>query len=217
MQTGTKMISSKIKSSARDGRSAFTLIELLTVIAIIGILAGIIIPTVGAVKISANKSKTKAQFSQWAVAMGLFKQEYGYYPQIGVNDKIDHDRFFAALTGKTYTGAVASPLHGNTKKLSFYSASDSEVTSTANGDAVSGRLKDAFGNTDIAVFVDSNGDGVIKDTDSPALKRAPVTPIDGTARTPATTAFSTSTGVRGGVIFYSAGKGTTDSDIVYSW
>lgn len=212
MQTEINRFSAPMRSS-----KAFTLIELLTVIAIIGILAGIIIPTVSAVRISANKAKTKAQFSQWGVSMGLFRQEYGYYPAIGTSNKVDPDKFFAALTGKTYSGGVPGTLYGNTKKLSFYSAADSEVTSTANGDATSGLLKDAFGNTEIVVFIDTNGDGIVKSDDNPALSRAPVTPIDGSALTPATTAFDPSTGVRSGVIFYSAGKGTTATDIVYSW
>lgn len=198
-------------------RAGFTLIELLTVIAIIGILAGIIIPTVTSVKTSANKAKTKSQFGQWAVSMGLFKQEYGYYPAIGTSNKVDPAIFFAALTSKTYSGGTPSNYYGNTKRLSFYSASESEVSSIANGDVQDGLLKDAFGNTDIAVFVDTNGDGMINDNDSPALSRQSVTPIDGTALTPATTAFSPSTGVRSGAIFYSAGKGSTPNDIVYSW
>lgn len=63
--------------------SGFTLIELLVVIAIIGSLAAIVIPTVGTVRTSANNAKTKTQFSQWASAMELFKQEYGFYPDIG--------------------------------------------------------------------------------------------------------------------------------------
>ena len=71
-----------MKTNHTHSKQAFTLIELLTVIAIIGILAGIIIPTVGAVKQNALKSKTKAMFSQWVSAMELFRQDYGYYPDV---------------------------------------------------------------------------------------------------------------------------------------
>lgn len=47
---------------------AFTLIELLTVIAIIGILAAIIIPTVGKVRATANKAKCASNLRQLATA-----------------------------------------------------------------------------------------------------------------------------------------------------
>jgi prepilin-type N-terminal cleavage/methylation domain-containing protein len=197
-------------------KKAFTLIELLTVIAIIGILAAIIIPTVGAVKISANKAKTKVQFSQWAVSMGLFKSEYGYYPAIGSSNKIVPASFFGALTGKSYSGSTASDLAGNTKKLSFYSASDSEVTLISNGDSADGNIKDAFGNTEIVYFVDKDGDGIIKGSVD-GLSLQSVKSIDNVTLTPSTTNIDTANGVRAGVIFYSAGKGSTASDIVFSW
>ena len=197
-------------------KAAFTLIELLTVIAIIGILAAILIPTVGAAKNSANKAKSKVQFSQWAAAMGMFKQEYGYYPtSIAVSNKISSNVFFPALTGKDYLGQVPGNYFGNTKALSYYSAADSEITSTANGDATNGQLKDAFGNTDIAIFFDTNGDGVINGSDTPALSTKQVVSVNTTL--PLTPTFSTGPGVRAGVIIYSAGKGTTANDIVYSW
>ncbi|HYD85248.1 MAG TPA: prepilin-type N-terminal cleavage/methylation domain-containing protein, partial [Opitutus sp.] len=75
---------------------AFTLIELLTVIAIIAILAAILIPTVSSVRVSANKTKTKVQFSQWAGAIEAFRSEYGYAPQVTTDNLLNATAFFAA-------------------------------------------------------------------------------------------------------------------------
>lgn len=59
---------------------AFTLIELLTVIAIIGILAAIIIPTVGRVRASARSATCKSNLRQIALAALMFADERGFYP-----------------------------------------------------------------------------------------------------------------------------------------
>jgi prepilin-type N-terminal cleavage/methylation domain-containing protein/prepilin-type processing-associated H-X9-DG protein len=56
-------------------RSAFTLIELLTVIAIIGILAAIIIPTVGKVRSSARTAKCLSNLRQLAMGNRLHAQD----------------------------------------------------------------------------------------------------------------------------------------------
>ncbi|AHF90521.1 hypothetical protein OPIT5_10235 [Opitutaceae bacterium TAV5] len=60
-------------ASVRDG---FTLIELLTVIAIIGILAAIIVPTVGAVRKTARAAACVSNLRQIGVAMRLHAEEY---------------------------------------------------------------------------------------------------------------------------------------------
>jgi prepilin-type N-terminal cleavage/methylation domain-containing protein len=53
-------------------RSGFTLIELLTVIAIIGILAGILIPTIGLVRKNAAKTKAASDLRQIATGYNAF-------------------------------------------------------------------------------------------------------------------------------------------------
>lgn len=61
-------------------RHAFTLIELLTVIAIIGILAAIIIPTVGRVRRSAADAACKSNVRQLTTAYLMFLNEYKMKP-----------------------------------------------------------------------------------------------------------------------------------------
>ena len=55
-------------------RSGFTLIELLTVIAIIGILAGILLPVVGVVRKSAAKATAASNLRQIATAYVVFAE-----------------------------------------------------------------------------------------------------------------------------------------------
>jgi prepilin-type N-terminal cleavage/methylation domain-containing protein len=197
----------------------FTLIELLTVIAIIGILAGIIIPTTAAVRKTAKKAQTKTQFSNWVTAMNLFKQEYGYFPMINRTayataavNTIKPDAFAIALTGKKIDGqpVTGSPttadLFGNKKRISFYSFSDSDLNAARTN------VIDAFSNTDIVVIYDKDADGMITTADLDSGSSAPN--VNGL--TPATGLTATE-GPRATVIFYSAGKGGDAGDIIYSW
>ncbi|MGK0456307.1 MAG: prepilin-type N-terminal cleavage/methylation domain-containing protein [Lentimonas sp.] len=55
-------------------RSGFTLIELLTVIAIIGILAGILLPVIGVVRKSAAKATAASNLRQIATAYVIFAE-----------------------------------------------------------------------------------------------------------------------------------------------
>lgn len=63
-------------------RGGFSLIELLTVIAIIAILAGIIFPVMGAVKRRAKQTQCMTNLKQIAMAVQMFKQDNNHYPKV---------------------------------------------------------------------------------------------------------------------------------------
>jgi prepilin-type N-terminal cleavage/methylation domain-containing protein len=77
-------------------RSGFTLIELLTVIAIIGILAAILIPTVGKVRQSGQSAKCASNLRQIGMQLSLFANDNkGFLPAPGmatVNSNITDPR-----------------------------------------------------------------------------------------------------------------------------
>ena len=183
-------------------------------IAIIALLVAILVPTTASVRVTAKRAKTRVQFGQWAGAMEQFRQEYGYYPAIdgGSGGKVVPELFAGALTGLTLDGsapASASHLAGNARQLRFYNIGESEL------DATRTELADAFGNTDMAVIYDRNGDGMIGPADGEVV--AVQGGGGGSPSVPASDDLNLSTGVRAGVIFYSAGNGATQSDLVFSW
>lgn len=222
------------------------MIELLTVIAVLGILAAILLPTVSSARASANRAKTRSQFSQWSAAFEQFRQEYGSYPQLFPNgaqklvnqgattqaagNHLFHDllagtrRDGSALTGAT-TGNPTPALGQNTRRIRFVSFSEGDLVTQA--DVTAGRataaqlnfIRDAFFNTSIAVVTDSNLDGVINGRDTAGGFPA-VTGIGNTLAIRPTTIVTPGTtgGTRAGVMFYSAAPGaTSENDLVLSW
>ena len=61
-------------------KSGFTIVELLTVVAIMALLVGLLIPAVSSVRTTAREAKQKAQFATIELALTAFKNDYGDYP-----------------------------------------------------------------------------------------------------------------------------------------
>ncbi len=61
-------------------RTGFSIVELLTVLAIIALLVGILVPALSTVRTMARATKQRAQFA--AIGQGLiaFRSDHGYYP-----------------------------------------------------------------------------------------------------------------------------------------
>ena len=65
---------------SRQRRRAFTLVEMLVVMAVIAVLAAILFPAFGAIKKSGTLKKTRAQLGKVVMAVEAYKQQHGHYP-----------------------------------------------------------------------------------------------------------------------------------------
>ena len=61
-------------------RRGFTLVEMLVVISVIAILAGMLFPITAAVNRAKTKAKARAELAQVENAIGLYKTTLGHYP-----------------------------------------------------------------------------------------------------------------------------------------
>ncbi len=82
---------SSIRNQSRRTRSeAFTLIELLLVIVIIGVLAAVVVPKFAGRTEQARVAAAKSQIANFETALDAFEVDNGYYPkgQGGLNDLV---------------------------------------------------------------------------------------------------------------------------------
>ena len=61
-------------------KTGFTLVELLTVLAIVAMLVGLLIPSLTLIRNTAKEAKQKAQLTEIGLALTAFRNDYGDYP-----------------------------------------------------------------------------------------------------------------------------------------
>jgi prepilin-type N-terminal cleavage/methylation domain-containing protein len=74
--------------------AAFTLVELLIVVAVIGILASLIMPIGKTVKIKQRLSVAQAELSQLQTAIGAYREKLGFYPPDNPGNPVFNPLYF---------------------------------------------------------------------------------------------------------------------------
>ena len=172
----------KITSQSRAAALAFTLVELLTVIAIIAILMGLLFPAIGIIKEQARKVQAKSDVTNIVAAVKQYYTEYGKYPPVvDPPTATDTDDFVGdpAAQATTNNNALFNTLRSipdglnanykfNPRRIVFYegkSAADAAAPRAGFSDKSSdpltkGNLYDPWGKQ-YGVILDSNYDNVI--------------------------------------------------------
>jgi prepilin-type N-terminal cleavage/methylation domain-containing protein len=116
-----------IPSSPRVA-AGFTLVEMLVVISIIAILAGILLPVIARAKTKTKIAQTRLEMGQIKNAISSYETEYGFLPgsqnALGTGTP---DFTFGNMGAVTATSFVVSNYNHNTSTLGAYQANNSEL------------------------------------------------------------------------------------------
>lgn len=113
-----------IAVSRREGRQAFTLIELLVVVAIIMILMGLLFPVYNMVRVTAKKTRAKAEVKQLDMAWKSVLSDYRTWVLSGVGEQ---------RAGVEMDAARVQYLGGSNSKGIMYMEFDGGATNAAGG------------------------------------------------------------------------------------
>jgi general secretion pathway protein G len=162
----------------------FTLIELLTVIAIIGILAAIIIPTVGKVRDSAKKAQCVSNLKQIGMTIGLFLNENKNIMPFSADDtSTGWHQYMAPLTRLTRSTATIQKEAFNDPKANhiFNCPSDTNFyrTYTANAQFMIQRISNPGKTMPYTKIPSPSTKIIVTDSEPPAIVPADPTLANG--------------------------------------
>ncbi len=162
-------------------KGGFTLIEVITVISILIILAGILIPSILSVQNRAKRAQTEALFGRIVNALTLYYQDHGGYPDFTGNssngdvivelNNSEHWRAFTEILalsrpdGSAFENPENEPLINkfNLKRKRYFDLQLKELASPGG----TPELVDGFGNPNIVVVIDADLDLRIREDNLP--------------------------------------------------
>jgi len=149
----------------RDGK-AFTLLELMVVIAIVAVLAGLMFPAVQSVLERAKKVQAKNDLTQIVTAVNAFYTEYGRYP-LPSTVTADSSATYGPNESTAENGNLMKELRGtsstlNTRQIVFINPPDArDQTNPRSGTkTTTSGYYDPWG-TEYAIAMDANYDNQI--------------------------------------------------------
>jgi prepilin-type N-terminal cleavage/methylation domain-containing protein len=160
-------------------RSAFTLIELLVVIGIIAVLAGLLLPALGRVRLKAKEKVARLEMQGLVSAIGQYESEYSRYPaspqteqSAGTNDvtfglvrrspsdQLSHLEVMIILLNRDQP--PNDNHRRNPRQIQFFTPQKEAANNTSPGLGPDLILRDPFG-TPYVISVDMNADGTCED------------------------------------------------------
>ena len=140
------------KSGSRSGQAGFTLVELLVVISIVGLLAGLVTVAVPRAMEAGKKAKAKGELTAVIAALKAYKQEYGQWPTAS-GDRSEDEWFGGGNYGNPENGRtlmkilsgsniIVSGVGQNPKSVTFF---EGAKVSSGRRDTSGGELLDPWG------------------------------------------------------------------------